>query len=229
MSHPAESSLVRTGRLPSSPRLDKICVMTSDASAYYTLVSRLKSAELPFLSALPPTIPGCELVLTTSKEAHGLGGSVMTLEELDADPGIFKGQIVSRLAGGTDMLVVGVDPGKRMGMAVFYGRVKLAFLTFGSTDEICMRISAFATKIPSSQVLVRVGGGNRAVTTRVVDAVVGRVPVAMVEVVNESGTSTGSPKMKGVQRDQAAAAKIAFRKGEVVRAGGTRSRGRAFL
>lgn len=224
---PAQSSLIRTGRASPSLQLDRICVVTSDAAAYYSLVSRLRSAELPFSSALPSATPGCELVLTTSKESSGLGANAMTLEELDADPGIFKGQIVSRLEGGTDVLLVGVDPGKRIGVAVFYGRVRLAFLTFASTDEVCKRVAAFAARVPSSQVLVRVGGGNRTVASEIVDSVMVGVPVATLEIVNESGTSAGSPRMRGVQRDQVAAAKIAFRKGEVVKSGGTRSPSRA--
>jgi hypothetical protein len=61
--------------------------------------------------------------------------------------------------------------------------------------------------------------------SRLVDGLRREVPEATIEVVDESGTSTRSSKMKGVQRDQVAAAKIAFRKGEVVITGRTRTRG----
>jgi len=60
---------------------------------------------------------------------------------------------------------------------------------------------------------------------RLVDGLRKEVPTATIEVVDESGTSVGGSKMKGVQRDQAAAAKIAFRKGEVVSHGTTKIRG----
>jgi hypothetical protein len=72
---------------------------------------------------------------------------------------------------------------------------------------------------------VRVGNGNKALASRLVDGIRKEVPTAMIEVVDESGTSTGSSKMKGVQRDQVAAAKIAFRKGEVVSLGTSRTHG----
>jgi len=201
-------------------------VATSRSRAYYALVSRLRRAGLPFSSVLPDSDCGdCDLVLTTADEAKQFDVRALTLEELDENPGIFKGQIVSRLTGEEDVILVGVDPGKRTGLAVFYGETKLAFNTFDSAGAVCSRVAAFAKGVPSSRVLVRVGNGNRSITSRLVDGLRRDVPAATIEVVDESGTSTGSSKMKGVQRDQVAAAKIAFRKGEVVSPGTTKIRG----
>ncbi|HKT21364.1 MAG TPA: hypothetical protein VJR06_01895, partial [Nitrososphaerales archaeon] len=116
-------------------------------------------------------------------------------------------------------------PGKRTGLAVFYGQTELAFSTFDSAGAVCSKVGAFARGVPSSHLLVRVGNGNRTMAARLVAGLRKEVPGATIEVVDESGTSTGSAKMKGVQRDQVAAAKIAFRKGEVVSQGTTRIRG----
>lgn len=206
-------------------QVNRICVATSRARAYYSLVSRLRRAELPFSSVLPGSDFGeCSLLLTTSEEAKGLGERALALEDLDENPGIFKGQIMSRLVG-DQVILVGVDPGKRTGLAVFYGQIKLAFNTFDSASAVVSRVAAFARGIPSSRLLVRVGNGNRTMATRLVDGLRRAIPRATIEVVDESGTSTGSSKMKGVQRDQVAAAKIAFRKGEVVSHEATRTRG----
>lgn len=199
---------------------------TSKARAYYALVSRLRRAGLPFSSMLPDSDFGdCALVLTTSEEIGRFGDRALALEDLDENPGIFKGQVVSRLTGEGEVILVGVDPGKRTGLAVFYGQTKLAFNTFDSAGAVFSRVSAFAKGIPSSRLLVRVGNGNRSMAAKLVDGLRREVPSATIEVVDESGTSTGRPMMKGVQRDQAAAAKIAFRKGEVVSNGTTRTRG----
>lgn len=200
--------------------------MTARARAYYALVSRLRRAGLPFTSALPDSDCGdCDLVLTTADEARQFGTKAMVLEELDENPGIFKGQVVSRLSGEKEVLLVGVDPGKRTGLAVFYGQTKLAFSTFDSGAAVYSRVAGFARGVPSSRLLIRVGNGNRSMASKLVDGLRREVPAAIIEVVDESGTSTGSPKMKGVQRDQVAAAKIAFRKGEVVSSGTTRTPG----
>jgi hypothetical protein len=206
--------------------VDRICVATSKARAYYALVSRLRRAGIPFTSVLPDSDSGeYELVLTTAEEAGRFGGRALALENLDENPGVFKGQVVSRLRGKEDVVLVGIDPGKRTGLAVFYGQTRLAFNTFDSADAVYSRISAFARGIPSSRLLVRVGNGNRLMAAKLIDGLKHEVPEATIEVVDESGTSSGSSKMKGVQKDQVSAAKIAFRKGEVVSHGTTRSRG----
>lgn len=197
--------------------MDRICVATSKARAYYALVSRLRRAGLTFSSLLPESeFQEFDLVLTTEEEVGRYGGRALALESLDENPGIFKGQIVSKLAGGGDVLLVGIDPGKRTGLAVFYGRTRLSFSTFDSIAAVSLRVSEFAKAIPEGRLLVRVGNGNRAMAMKIADVVMSEVPRATVEVVDESGTSVASSKMKGVQRDQMAAAKIAFRKGEVV-------------
>ncbi len=205
--------------------MDTICVATSKARAYYALVSRLRRAELPFVSVLPGSTPGdCALVLTTTEEAGRFGQNALALEELDDNPGIFKGQVLARLEG-EQVLLVGIDPGKRSGLAVFYGQTRLAFSTFNSSGALCSRVGDFARGVPSSRALVRVGNGSRQMAGKLVEGLKREVPEATIEVVDESGTSVGSPKMRGVQRDQAAAAKIAFRKGEVVSRLATRSPG----
>ena len=206
-------------------QVDRICVATSKARAYYALVSRLRRAELSFSSVLPDSEFGeCDVLLTTAEEARRLGERALALEDLDENPGIFKGQIMSKLANG-QVVLVGLDPGKRTGLAVFYGQTRLAFNTFNSAVAVVSRVAAFGRGIPSSRLLVRVGNGNRVMATRLVEGLRKAVPRATIELVDESGTSAGSSKMKGVQRDQVAAAKIAFRKGEVVSHGPTRTRG----
>ena len=198
-------------------QVDRICVATSKARAYYALVSRLRRSELPFTSLLPDSdFSDCRLVLTTAEEAEKFGGKALALENLHENPGIFKGQIVSKLTGGGDVILVGIDPGKRTGLAVFYGRIKLSFGTFDSIAAVCSRVGEFSRGIPGEMLLARVGNGNRAMATRIVDALRREAARATIELVDEAGTSTASSKMKGVQRDQVAAARIAFRKGQVV-------------
>lgn len=205
--------------------MSRICVATSKARAYYALVSRLRRAGLPFSSVIPESEFGeCDIVLTTEDEAERFGGKALALERLDENPGIFKGQVVSRLGGEEDVILVGVDPGKRTGVAVFYGRTKLSSNTVQSAAAVCSRIGAYARAMPASRVVVRIGNGNRALAAKLVDGFRKEVPGAALELVDESGTSARTSKMKGVQRDQVAAARIAFRKGVAV-SRATRSRG----
>ena len=205
--------------------MSRICVVTSRGSAYYALVTRLRRAGLPFSSLLPDSdTHECDVILTTQLELSRFGQKALALEALDDNPGVFKGQVLSRLGAAGDTILVGIDPGKRTGLAVFYGQRRLALSTFESAAAVCSRIGAFARGIPESRLLVRIGNGNRSAAVRLVDMVKKEAPGATIEVVDESGTSAVSSKLRGIQRDQAAAAKIAFRKGDVVSPGPTRIR-----
>ena len=204
--------------------MSRICVVTSKSRAYYALVSRLRRAGLPFQSLLPDSdVKDCELVLTTVEEAPKFGDMALSMEELDENVGVFKGQVVSWLQGYDDVLLVGIDPGKRNGLAVFYGRTKLAFNTFDSVPELCARVGEFARRVPALGTLVRIGDGNRAIALKLAESIGKEVPKAKIEIVDESGTSVRSAKMKGVQKDAGAAAKIAFRRGDVVSHAGPRT------
>jgi hypothetical protein len=204
-------------------RLSRICVATTRSMAYYALVSRLRKAGLQFESRLPDSdLRGCDVVLTTKEEARRLGPKAVALEDLDEDPGVLKGQIVSKLADGDEPLFVGIDPGERIGLAVFYGEANLAFGTFDSVGSVSSRVASFA-RVPAHRFVVRIGNGNRQVAARLVEAVRREALGATVELVDESGTSVRNPRMKGLQGDQSAAAKIAFRKGEVVSPGNSRT------
>jgi hypothetical protein len=203
--------------------MSRVCVVTSNATAYYAVVSRLREAHLSFESLLPDSdYDGCQVILTTRGESGRFGGRAAVLEDLDENPGVFKGQIISRLDGAEEELVIGVDPGSRIGMAAYYGKTSLAFNTFRSASDLCSRVGAFVNGVPAKKSVVRIGNGNRAQVARFVESIKREAPGATIEVVDESGTSVRRVKIKGVQRDEGAAAKIAFRKGEVVSPGNPR-------
>jgi hypothetical protein len=137
----------------------------------------------------------------------------MTLEELDSDPFIFKGQIISQLMDGGEVLLIGIDPGTRIGMAVYYGDASIEFATSDSVESALDSVVAFSKKVPSKKVVARIGNGNPALALVMATSLVSGVPRMAVEIVDESGTSARGAKLKGVQGDQRAAARIAFRRG----------------
>jgi len=191
-----------------------ICVATSQARVYYSLVSRLRRAGLRFVSVVPgSSLPECTLILTTGAEAGPFGQRALLVEELDSDPYVLKGQVLSRLDGGRETVLVGVDPGTRIGMAAYYGDTKLEFGTFDSAEDLCAKVVAFVTRVPAKRSLVRIGNGNPTLATSLATSLMGKAPNAAIEMVDEAGTSARGVRMKGVQGDQMAAAKIAFRKG----------------
>ena len=198
-------------------RVNKICVVTSKAATYYAIVSRMRKAGLPFSSVLPGADRGdCILIITSASETGQFGGLVLALEDLDENPGVFKGQLLSRLSEGGDALLVGVDPGIRIGLAVFYGETSLEYSTFDSAARLSLRVGAFMHGVPARRFVIRIGNGYPAMAAKLAELLRLEAPDAVIEMVDESGTSARRVRMRGIQGDQGAAAKIAFRKGEVV-------------
>jgi len=205
--------------------MNRICVVTAKPVAYFAIVSRMRKAGLPFTSIRPGADHGgCALIITSSGEAGQFGGKAFALEDLDENPGVFKGQLMSRLDGGRNVLLAGVDPGKRIGLAVFYGEASLEYSTFGSVEGLSLRVGAFTRKVPAKKLAVRVGNGYPTTAARLIESLKLEAPEAVIEVVDESGTSVRRVRMKGIQGDEGAAAKIAFRKGKVVSPGSSRTR-----
>jgi hypothetical protein len=201
-------------------------VSTADGGSYYAIVSRLRSAGLPFLSLLPADDSReCGLVITTRKEAALFASPTFSLEDLDESPDVARGQILSRLSEGEETLLVGLDPGSRIGVAAFLGDARLAARTFNSKKGACNWVANLLEKVPSKRSVVRVGDGDPGTARWLADELASRVPVALVEIVDESGTSR-TKRARGLQRDQGSAAKIAFRKGVVFTRGNRVSRNR---
>ena len=194
--------------------MERICVATSRSREYYSLVSRLRKAGLAFTSLVPGSdyLP-CDLVLTTAAEAKEYGVRALPAEELDENPFVLKGQVLSRLSGASETLLIGVDPGTRIGIAVFYGEAALEFVTFDSVEDLCAEVGVFAERVPVKRSIVRIGNGNPVLALKLASFLMKAVPRSGIEIVDEAGTSSRGVRMKGVQGDQRAAAKIAFRKG----------------
>jgi hypothetical protein len=194
-----------------------IKVATDDGNAYYDIVSRLKRTHLRFSSLTPGQVVDSarDLVITSRTEVSAFGGSVVTIEDLNEDPLIMEGQLLSRLLGESRRnLLIGIDPGSSIGMAMFYGGRELGALTSNSVERSVESLVTLAKEVPHSSLSVKIGGGEPKSSLRLASLLRERLPPsASVEIVDESGTSAGRSGVIGATRDQRAAARIAFRKG----------------
>jgi hypothetical protein len=195
-----------------------IKVATDDGNAYYDIVSRLKRTHLRFSSLSPGQVVDSakDLVVTSRAEISAFGGSVVvTIEDLNEDPLIMEGQLLSRLLDESRRnLLIGIDPGSRIGVAMFYGGRGLGALTSNSVERSVESLVTLVKEVPHSSLSVKIGGGEPKSSLRLASLLRERLPSsASVEIVDESGTSAGKSGAMGVTRDQRAAARIAFRKG----------------
>lgn len=194
-----------------------IKVVTDDGNAYYEIVSRLKRTHLQFSSLSPGQAvdPVKELVITSKIENHAFGGSAVPIEDLDEDPVIMEGQLLSRLLDESRRrLLIGIDPGSRIGIAMLYDGRELGALNSNSVEESVESVVRFVREVPHSSLSVKIGGGEPKTSLRLARSLRERLPPsASLEIVDESGTSAGKRGTIGATRDQRAAARIAFRKG----------------
>jgi len=194
-----------------------IKVATDDGNAYYDIVSRLKRTHLRFDSLLPGQVVDSakDLIITSSLEVSAFGGSAVAIEDLNEDPLIMEGQLLSRLLDEPRRnLLIGIDPGSRIGVAMFYGGRELGALTENSVENSVESLVMLVNEVPHSSVSAKIGGGEPKSSLRLARLLRERLPPsASVEIVDESGTSVGKRGAIGATRDQRAAARIAFRKG----------------
>lgn len=197
-----------------------ICVATSDGRAYYSVISRLKRTHLRFISVTPEEAlrQTNRLIITTRDEAGLFDGWAVPFEDLDPDPLIMEGQILARMRGedrGT--LLVGVDPGSRIGLAVYYNENELGSLTLNSVEALQRILANIMRVIPHSRAIIKVGNGAPRFSKLLLRVISERVPDATIETVDERGTSTSRLRARGLTRDQEAANKIAFRRGKRIK------------
>jgi predicted RNase H-like nuclease (RuvC/YqgF family) len=194
-----------------------IGIATGDGRAYYSILSRLKKTNLRFVSMTPAQAARERVwpVITTRRELAIFEGVSIPIEELDENPLIMEGQILARTVRETRrVLLIGVDPGLRIGVAIYYGGVRLGSTTVNSVDLLQQKILNVVQSIPHKRAMVRIGDGYPKQSRVIAETVASELPETIVEIVNERGTSIGN--QKGMTRDQVAAARIAFRKGAIL-------------
>jgi len=208
-----------------------VSVATLDSRAYYSILNRLKLTNLPFMSLTPDQakVERREPVITTKKEREFFMGDSIPIEELDENPLIMEGQILSRILTGNDrILLIGIDPGSRIGVVVFYGDSKIGSFTVESLDGLQSRLLGAVRGIPSVKAMVRVGDGAPRMSKSIAQMIKKDLPEVLVEVVDERGTTTLGHRSDGLTKDQRAAARIARRKGVLLTGPAQKSPGREF-
>lgn len=197
--------------------MNVIGVATTDSRAYYSILSRLKKTNLRFVSMTPAQAAREQIwpIITTKNELPIFEGVSIPIEELDENPLIMEGQILARtLREARQVLLIGIDPGLRIGVAIYYGGARLGSLTVNSVDLLQQKIISVVQRIPHKRATIRIGDGYPRQSRTIAQTMASRLPETVIEIVNEKGTSLSN--QKGMTRDQVAAARIAFRKGTIL-------------
>ena len=125
-------------------------------------------------SILPTEIDHTDkrLILTTLQEAHKIASNfVLYAEEFDADPTVIKGLITQKLESGLheNTLVIGIDPGNRIGLSVFYYQNEIESSTYTSLDELISHIVRVLAGLRADRKIIKIGNGNMKIARQITD------------------------------------------------------------
>jgi hypothetical protein len=199
---------------------NQIVVATVEGRPYYKIVSMLKSMNISFSSLSPEEASrtNAKIIITTKNEA-----SLFTRQDLmydfqvDTFPPLFKAMLLKNLNGDyfEDILVVGVDPGNRIGIYVQYLHTELYGTVKSSMKDAVKFIINILSCIKSSKKVLKIGNGDWIKCNHIAQEVKNLNRTVRIEIVNEFGTSRNILPNCRRNRDVGSARFIAMRTGRM--------------
>jgi len=217
----------------------EVGISTSNGRAYYDITALLKRAALRYVDIIAGNSPmlstadrgtqlfydgNVKVVITTRRErVQFFDSNVLCIEDLGDDVGIARERIFPYLypAKPTDWFIIGIDPGKRTGIAAFMNHRQVESSVIQSLEGTIARVFALIDNAPPVRKIVKIGSGNAVLAKKIAQLLYSRYQSSVrIQLVNESGTSALSHKRgrltfgRSETRDQRAAKMIAFREGQ---------------
>ena len=202
---------------------ENIAIATVSGKAYYLIVNELRRKNIPFLSLTPnqPIPIETKVVITTEKEKHLIDhGKVLVYRDgVDLEAMITSALQIIHGKEHCEKLVIGVDPGEVLGVAVLADGQVIETGNCFSVEETTEKIKSILKCLENTSttlVSVKIGDGVPTCEERLLLALDNTLPQNVVlESVSEAGTSRYSSETKNRRglRDIVSAIKIAGRNG----------------
>lgn len=202
------------------PNSSQIVVATVEGRSYYKIVSMLKSMNIGFSSLSPEEASrtNAKIIITTKNEASLIRREDLIFDfQLDTSPALFKAMLLKNLSGNyiEDILVVGVDPGNRIGIYILYLHTELYSTVRSSLREAVKFIMNILSCINSSKKILKIGNGDSIKCNHIAQEIKNQNGSVIIEIVNEFGTSRNILPNCRRNRDVGSAKSIAFRSGRI--------------
>lgn len=176
----------------------RIGVATTLGRPYYHFSALLKSLGVRFDSILPAEIQQYDghLLLMTSDESlrYVSRKPLLLFEDLfDHPPAVVCGLIIRKLGlyhDTTDELIMGIDPGQRIGLSVLYCGWEIESSIHSSVDELVSHIIRVLGRLRAGRKLIKIGDGDMSTTNKIVQELNLRFCSSFeLEVIDERNTS----------------------------------------
>ena len=151
---------------------NNIAVATVEGRSYFKFVKILKQLQLGYDSVLPEEVTSSDkrLILTTMRESSKIATNlVLNDDEFDYDLTVVRGKIIQKLESGIyrSSLVIGIDPGNRIGLSVFYYEKEIESSTYTSVDDLISHIVKILVGLNAERKIVKVGNGNMKIARQI--------------------------------------------------------------
>jgi hypothetical protein len=200
----------------------KVTVATLNAKSYYKIINILKLLQLKYEELSPSeALNSYSKFIITSQEESPLfkKRNIMIDSELNDNPVIIKAKILKKLikTHTYDQLIIGIDPGSRIGISIFYLYDEIETVVLSTIESAVNFIITILSEIHAKKKIVRIGNGNISMARSIAFVIKSNFKdLVHIEIVNEHGTSSiqNSESNRRILKDKSSARLIAFRSGK---------------
>jgi hypothetical protein len=151
----------------------RIGIATAYGKPYYRFSTYLKALKLSFDSILPEEILNYSghLILTTRKESPQKCEKPLLDEDIfEHHPTVIRGIMMQKLNLDFEekVLILGVDPGQRIGLSIFYYGKEIESSFHSSIEELVFHIIEILGGLRAKRKIVKIGNGNMKVAKQIV-------------------------------------------------------------
>lgn len=201
----------------------KITVATLNGKSYYKIINTLKLLQLNYEELSPSeAVNSYSRIIITSKEESPIfkKKNIIVDPELNENPVIIKAKILRKLIESHtyDQLTIGIDPGNRIGISIFYLYDEIESVVLSTIESTVNFIIKILSGINAKKKIVRIGDGNINMARTIAFVIKSNFKdLVHIEIVNEYGTSSiqNNESNRRILKDKSSARLIAFRSGKI--------------
>ena len=152
----------------------RIGIATEFGRQYFRFSKILKDLDMNYDSILPNQIQNYDgdLVFTTQNEAPEYSSIPLLFEDITTKQlAVVKGLIIQKLDSGLNekTLLLGIDPGQRIGISVYYLGNQISNTFFISIEKLVEYLVTIMAELNAKKKIVKIGNGDMKIANKILE------------------------------------------------------------